>query len=236
MLRKSAEYALVSPLQFLLNNLTFNHNLSDALQRKIAEECAAFIMTNARSALQFRNREGLWDLSLSRMLPKGLALEFGVLKGYSINYFAKVRPSLVFHGFDSFEGLHVDWAGTSSQKGTFDQGGKFPSVRSNVKLIKGWFNDTVPHFLEENPGPAAFIHIDCDTYDAASICLKLLRDRIVVGTVIVFDDYFGYRGWLLGEHKAWIEFVTENKVEFEYLGFTNERMSLVIKDIGARVS
>jgi hypothetical protein len=49
------------------------------------------------------------------------------------------------------------------------------------------------------------------------------------GTVIIFDEYFGYRGWRMGEFKAWKEFVDQHGVEYEYLAFSVESVSLVIK-------
>jgi hypothetical protein len=80
------------------------------------------------------------------------------------------------------------------------------------------------------------VHIDCDTYEGTKIVLDLIPDRLTAGSVIIFDDYFGYRGWLIGEHKAWIEFVERNKIEYEYLGFTTERVSLVVKKVTAHAS
>ena len=66
--------------------------------------------------------------------------------------------------------------------------------------------------------------------------LDLIPDRLTAGSVVIFDDYLGYRGWLIGEHKAWMEFAERNGIEFEYLGFTTERMSLVVKKVGARAT
>jgi hypothetical protein len=232
--RKAVEKLVIRPVQFLLNNVFINHDLAAEIRRLTAVECAQYIMQHARSALQFRFREELWDYTLPAIAKEGLILEFGVHKGYSLNYFAKQFPERTLFGFDSFEGLHVDWAGTSAAKSTFDRDGKLPSVRTNVKLIKGWFDKTLPEFLSQQQGNVALLHIDCDTYEATKIVLDLIPDRLTAGSVIIFDDYFGYQGWLIGEHRAWMEFVERNRVDFEYLAFTTERVSLIVKKVHSR--
>jgi methyltransferase family protein len=229
--RTIVEKLVLRPVQFLLNNVSVNHDLAAEIKRQTSVECAQYIMKHARSALQFKLREELWDFTLPIVPREGLILEFGVRRGYSLNYFAERFPDRKLFGFDSFEGLHVDWAGTSAPKGTFDLGGKLPSVRPNVGLVKGWFDQTLPPFLSQHQGDIALLHIDCDTYEGTKIVLDLIPNRLAAGSVVIFDDYFGYRGWLIGEHKAWIEFAARNKVEYEYLGFTTERVSLVVKKV-----
>ncbi|MGB8402253.1 class I SAM-dependent methyltransferase [Bradyrhizobium sp.] len=234
--RTVVEKLVLRPVQFLLNNVSVNHDLAAEIRRQTSVECAQYIMQNARSALQFKLREELWDFTLPKIPQKGLILEFGVHRGYSLNYFAKRFPERMLFGFDSFEGLHVDWAGTGAAKSTFDLDGKLPSVRPNVSLVKGWFDQTLPPFLSQHEGDIALLHIDCDTYEATKIVLDLIPDRLTTGSVIIFDDYFGYRGWLIGEHKAWIEFAERNKVDYEYLGFTTERVSLVVRKVDAHAT
>jgi hypothetical protein len=219
--------AVIRKIQSVRNKVSIN--LSSEIRRQTASEAAQFVLQHARAAIEFEFRELLWDFSLSKAPREGLVLEFGVFRGYSINYFAKRLPERVLFGFDSFEGLHVDWAGASVLKGYFDQGGRMPAVRSNVRLVKGWFDRTLPPFLSERPGPIALLHVDCDTYDAAKIVLDLVKDRLVPGSVIIFDDYFGYRGWLIGEHRAWAECVAQTGISYEYAAFTNIQMTVVVK-------
>jgi len=45
-----------------------------------------------------------------------------------------------------------------------------------------------------------FIHIDCDLY--SSTIFDLWGNKIVEGTILVFDEYFNYPGWLHGEIKT----------------------------------
>ena len=65
----------------------------------------------------------------------------------SINLFSNELKGLEIFGFDSFEGINENWYGTSKEKGTFSMHGKLP-VNSNVNLIKGLVQDTLPNFRQ----------------------------------------------------------------------------------------
>ena len=67
-------------------------------------------------------------------------------------------------GFDSFQGLKEDFWGTTFTKGAFSTNRKIPSFPNNVKLVEGWFNETLPSFLQEHATNFSFIHLDADTY------------------------------------------------------------------------
>ncbi|NMC34775.1 MAG: class I SAM-dependent methyltransferase [Veillonellaceae bacterium] len=114
------------------------------------------------------------------------------------NFIARQRPDQAIWGFDTFEGLKEDWAGSKFAKGTFDVAGCVPAVLPNVRLVAGWFHETLPRFFAEHRDKCAFIHIDCDTYEAAATVLNAVAARLVPGTVVVFDKYLGYRGWRQG--------------------------------------
>jgi Macrocin-O-methyltransferase (TylF) len=94
-----------------------------------------------------------------------------------------------------------------------------PKVPANVTLVKGWFEDTLPKFLAKNPGPVAFLHVDCDLYSSTSCVFGFLSDRLVPGTVILFDELLGYPGWQQGEWKALREWMEKTGNEVEYLGY-----------------
>lgn len=151
-------------------------------------------------------------------------MEFGVRKGETVNLIAEAFPNKFIYGFDSFEGLPEDWRYDSRfdlQKGAFNLNGYLPPVRKNVRLIKGWFNETLPEFVKSHPEPCAFIHVDCDIYSSTKTIFDNLKNQIVSGTVIAFDEYFNYPGRQQGEYKALMEFVAENNLEFEYIARTN---------------
>jgi hypothetical protein len=201
------------------------------LEKRTAEECADYVESRMPRALQFEHRKDLWDHAVRMSGRSGLFAEFGVWKGRSINHIAgRIKPSAIY-GFDSFEGLQEDWAGWRETKGAFDLGGKPPRVEPNVRLVKGRFEETLPGFLAGNPLAFSFVHIDCDTHEAAKTVLGLIGDRIQVGTVLVFDEYFGYRGWKIGEFAAWQDFVREHGVVYEYLAYSTQPVSLRVTSI-----
>lgn len=153
-----------------------------------------------------------------------LILEFGVWKGQTINWLASLAANLPVYGFDSFEGLPED--GGEWHKGDFKLS-QPPKVRPNVTLVKGWFNETIPPFLERHSGNVRFLHIDSDIYSSARTILTLLDRRIVAGTIIVFDDYFNFPNWEGAEHKAFCEW--KNGRRIQYLGFVRDGEQLAVK-------
>ena len=89
-----------------------------------------------------------------------------------------------------------------------------------MTLVKGWFSETLPAFLEKHSGPIAFVHLDCDLYSSTNDVLNLIACRLHAGSVIVLDDFMEEPGWQHEEHKAFFEFVEKQQVEFEYIGYT----------------
>lgn len=133
---------------------------------------------------------------LAKYLPDwGLNVELGVYNGVTISCLATARPDLEFHGFDSFEGLPEDWdTGQKNVKASaFDRKGELPEVPDNVKLYKGWFNETLEPFIDSADAHISFLHVDCDIYSSTDYSLNLLNDRIVPGTIIRFDELSCWR-------------------------------------------
>lgn len=123
----------------------------------------------------------------------GDILEFGVYKGGTINHLAKLHQGNVY-GFDSFEGLPESWSsvdGRHFSKGHFET--PLPEVRNNVTLIKGLFDKTLPNFMKDFHKNVKLLHVDCDLYSSTTTVLELLNDKIIKGTVIVFDELANWR-------------------------------------------
>jgi Macrocin-O-methyltransferase (TylF) len=192
-------------------------NITRARNRKAAQESAEFIECYMANVTCFDDRLKLLEFSVANTKIDGMYCEFGVYKGDSINVIAKLCQDEV-HGFDSFDGLPEFWK-QDVGKGAFRLD-KLPSVKANVRLHKGWFSETLPAFIELHKDSIAFLHIDADLYSSAKTIFDLLADRIVVGTVIQFDEFFNYPGWQQGEYRAFQEYVDSQSVEFEYLGYT----------------
>ena len=164
----------------------------------------------------------------------GHCLEFGVFTGGTIRFIARRLGDRLIHGFDSFHGLPEDWAGYNLGRRAFDTGGRLPKVPGNVRLHPGWFADSIPAWLESNPGPVAFIHVDCDLYRSTQTIFMLLAERIVPGTIILFDEYFNYPNWEQHEFKAFQEFVADRAVKYRYLGFSRQQVAVRVEAIGGR--
>lgn len=166
--------------------------------------------------------------AFSHANPNGLVLEFGVRFGNSIHMLAELAQQQV-HGFDSFEGLPDVWH--HEPKGSYTTKGVIPEVPENVKLHVGWFDDTLPKFLEEHEGPVRLVNIDCDIYSSTKTVLDLLAPRIIVGSVLIFDEYIGNQHWREDEFKAFQEAVKSYGWTYEYISF-----SFFTKQVAVRIT
>jgi len=177
----------------------------------------------------FNKRKQLYRHALSLAPEQGLLFEFGTYKGASINQLAKLMPNKRFYGFDSFAGLPEGWTAGTHQGG-LNANGKLQRVRNNVRLIRGFFDASLPPFLKDcGNEQVAFVHIDCDLYSSTKTVLDLLKSRLIAGTVLVFDEYYNYPSWLQGEYKAWTEFCKENSVAYEYIGYIRMGSQAAVK-------
>ena len=202
------------------------------LREDAARQSADYAAQYLGRAMLFPERESLWNYAVGKVgIPEGLVLEFGVHEGVSIGHLAKAMPERQLFGFDSFEGLAEDWAGYHLPRGHFDLGGQMPRVPHNVTLVKGWFSDTLIPFLETHEGSVALLHVDCDTHDSAAYVLQTLAPRLVAGTVIILDEYFGYPGWQKGEFAAWQNLCEAAGFVYEYLAFANMQAAVRITEI-----
>ena len=192
-------------------------DIQRGLQRQALRETVDFVAANLPLHLGYPTRLDLLERVIELAPAEGLVLEFGVYKGLSINLIASRMPKRTIYGFDSFSGAPEPWL---YRRHAFGDVQGMPPVGENCVLVKGWFAETLPSFLERSGEPCALIHIDSDLYSSANLVLERLENRIVPGTVILFDEFFNYPGWKDGEHRAFHDFVARTGVEFEYVGFT----------------
>ncbi|HEX3888293.1 MAG TPA: class I SAM-dependent methyltransferase [Phenylobacterium sp.] len=208
------------------------HRPLEIVYETAAQQSAEFILANLDEAVLFDDRTAYWNHLIEKFPKTGLLMECGVFKGESINHIADVlkkdADTRTIHGFDSFEGLEEDWAGENLTKGDFDQKGALPPVRSNVRLYKGWVQDTVAPFLAEHPGePLALLHIDTDTYTPAKYLLEQVKPRLTSGSIIAFDELVGYPNWRAHEYKALQEVLDPGS--YTFVAFTSRRAAIVMK-------
>jgi hypothetical protein len=171
-----------------------------------------------------------------RGVPGDVA-EFGVAGGVSFLAFARClrvqergfdkKERRKLYGFDSFEGLpplsELDKAPTVTD-GQMKEGGfhvpewyeplfRFVEQDPSCALIKGWFDQSLPRFLADNPHASfALVHVDCDLYESTRVVLEQTWDRVVPGGLVVFDELF-HKDYP-GETLAFREFFAARKAEF----------------------
>ena len=192
-----------------------------------------YLEQNMSDALGFDSQRELIDYSLNAISVEGHYLEFGVFTGGTIRFIARRIGQRTIHGFDSFKGLPEAWSGFNLGRGAFDLGGRLPRVPDNVRLHRGYFEDSLPAWLIENPGQVSFIHLDCDLYSSTKTVLDLIAPRVASGTVILFDEYFNYANWEKHQFKAFQGFVQEHDVKYAYLGFARQQVAVRIISIGS---
>jgi hypothetical protein len=225
---------VISPLVLLVRHVLHevhgeqDFNVVSELRVNAIRDSAKFVGENLDGCLLFDKREDLWEYSLKSATLPGAFVELGVYNGESIRYMAEKVPNVEFFGFDSFMGLAEDWSGTAMGKGHFALDGHLPKVPSNVKLMTGWFESTLPDFLNNHAGPLSFIHFDADTYESTNFALETFSPWILAGTVLVFDEFFGYPNWRNGEFRAWNEFVEARHLQFKFIAFSKQQAAIKV--------
>lgn len=193
-----------------------------------ADSSAKYIMENLLTAPAFKSRKELLSFALSNVKVSGLYMEFGVFNGNTINHIAKQTPDNTIYGFDSFEGLPETWQSLYT-KGFFKVD-KLPDVLPNVELVKGWFDESIPRFVQEKGDfKIAFLHSDSDLYSSTKTTFECLKNNLQSGTIIVFDEYLNYPGWEENEHKAFMEFISDTGFKYKYIGYVSSGKQMAIE-------
>jgi len=228
---KKIAIKIISPIFYPIIEMAlkdYNLNIRNYQNRKSLIDSVEYIEQYMQNAKSFSTSLDLLTFALSKVDSKknGLICEFGVATGRTINHIASIMPDTTVYGFDSFEGLPEDWR-EEFPKGKFKMD-QLPKVSSNVRLIKGLFANTLAPFLKTNLDKALFLHIDCDLYSSTTTILKEFESCIQIGTVIVFDEYFNFPEWRDEEHKAFIEFIEKKDLNFEYIGYSQYQVAVII--------
>lgn len=86
----------------------------------------------------------------------------------------------------------------------------------NIELQEGDVNDTLPHFVMNNPAcRIALLHLDLNVKEPTEFVLEALYDRIVPGGLIVIDDYTS----VVGATEAIDDLVADKGLRIEKLSF-----------------
>jgi hypothetical protein len=171
---------------------------------------------------------------------KGDVVECGI--GYGNSFFELCCLAYLenkgrkIYGFDSFEGFpepsEEDKSPRNPRKGEWNvstvetiemlltEKGKIePSfIKSNVRLIKGFFEDS----LQKYDGKSiAFLHLDVDLYNSYKVTLEYFWPKVVRGGVVLFDEYKNEIDRFPGGCKAIDEFFGDLITQIEYNELAN---------------
>jgi O-methyltransferase len=133
---------------------------------------------------------------------RGVVVEAGSYKGGSgvkLSLAARLANRTLYL-FDSFEGIprhaEVHIMNIHGSEALFPPGsyqGSLQEVRHAItaygaietcKFVKGWFQDTMPHFKE----PVAVAYIDVDLRSSTSTCMQYLYPRLIEDGVLFSQD------------------------------------------------
>jgi hypothetical protein len=202
-------------------------DIFQAAEREAARTSARFAYEHFPTATTYHDELETLAHAVKAAPADGLALEFGVWSGTTLALIAGLRSGdQPVYGFDSFEGLPEDWRSTFPAA-TFAVD-ELPKIEG-AELVVGWFDDTLPGFLESHPGPVALLHVDGDLYSSAKTVLDLCGPRLVEGSMVVFDEYFNYPGWEQHEHRAWQEYVERTGTRFTWEAYTANDEQVVVR-------
>jgi len=196
--------------------------------------------------VRYTAREGMLELAMRFVAASKLEgdyLEFGVWSGNTFiaafNFAQRSGlKSMRFYAFDSFQGL-PEIEGVDLQFQQFSDGQYACSLEQfkantskagvdlhRVKIIPGWYKDVLnEQTRKELPiRLAAVVWVDCDLYSSTVPVLDFITDYLTTGTVLVFDDWFCFRGDpSKGEQRAAKEWLAKHPeielVEYHKFGY-----------------
>lgn len=127
-----------------------------------------------------------------------------------------------FFAFDSFSGLPQT---SKNQDGIFQEGEystgieEFKSIvkkntgleLSENNIIEGFYNNSLSEDLQRKMPQVGIVHIDVDLYSSTVEVLEFIKPLVVVGSILVFDDWYCFPpGESQGEKLALEEFLAAN--------------------------
>ena len=204
--------------------------------QNLSQECYKFFEKDMKKSAIFLKSNDIRKYSISKAFNNSnkssddIFLEFGVYKGDSINLFGKFlqQHGKEIYGFDSFEGLEEEWnMNDYNPIGRFSLNKKSPKVVKNVNLIIGKVQNTLDNFLEQKKDKKIiFAHMDMDTYTPTSYTLNKIKPFLQKGSIILFDEFYGFPNWQQHEYKAFTEIFNEN--EYKYIAFCESEVAVEI--------
>jgi len=110
----------------------------------------------------------------------------------------------------------------------FRWGGAIPQIDdARVQFFKGWFDETLPKY-KMPPHDILVLNLDADLYSSTAFVLNFLKDAIVPGTYIYFDEF----NHQFHELRAFDEFINETGMQFSLLGATRTLQQVLFRRTG----
>ena len=152
---------------------------------------------------------------------------------YAAKASARNLEQMRFVGFDSFEGLpkaspidviegQEEWIGEGGFCASLDEVRALMPAKGlaegRIKLVKGWFDATLTPETKRQLElkHAAIVYVDCDYYESTVPALEFVTDLLVDGTILIFDDWFLFRGRSdRGEQRAFNEWKERHGVKLK---------------------
>ena len=176
--------------------------------------------------------------------------EFGCHSGRTYSAALSASQFLKFEienfAFDSFQGLpevsktedgSFRTASFNTSKKEFVQivNKRTGVLLKEAQLIEGYYEKSLTDKLSERlPESVGFVHIDVDLYSSTVIVLDFIKDFLVSGTVILFDDWYCFPpGKEMGERRAFNEFLgryPEIEVE-EWKNYSTFGKSFIVRKV-----
>jgi len=161
----------------------------------------ALALARERTIITEENRMNLFLLAKFYLgkVPFGHIVEFGSYKGGNAIFLAyivnKLYPGVNVYALDTFAGMPETDSNVDAHKAGDFSDVDLNELRSyaekkgitNLHFVKGLFNDTAPSVLKEVK-QVALAHIDCDIYSAVAYSYDAVKEYMVPGGYIVFDD------------------------------------------------
>lgn len=192
-----------------------------------------FVQTTLKSAIAMKSDAEILRFASDQVKVDGLFIELGTYKGRSTNFLAALNPHKIIYTFDSYKGLPKSWdrGNLTASKGLFSwpEEEPLPHFLLNVELKMGWFSETLPRFVELQEEPIAFIHVDCDIYESCLEALNILGEKMVDGTLLLFDEFYNYPNYKNHEYRAFQEFLDKFSFSPEYLAFNENHEQVAVQ-------
>lgn len=168
-------------------------------------------------------------------------VECGVWRGgMSAAIAESLKKDKMIHLFDSFEGLprvkEIDGKEALAWQKDVNSPNYFNNCKAHesyamqalglagckkYKIYKGWFNQTLPNFKGQKIG---ILRLDGDWYDSILECFENLFPQVLVGGIILLDDYYTWDGCSKAVH----DYLSKTKSESRVYQWNN-RVGFIVK-------